>query len=528
MAMVVNTNVSSLIAQSAANATNKSLDTAMERLATGKRINSASDDAAGVAIASRLEAEIRGVNQAVRNAADAQAMIDTAEGAHIEITNILQRMREIAVQSSNDSNNNTDRGYLQKEVNALAAEVDRIANTSTWAGKNLIKTASSFKFLLGSEKADNEITVSTGAMTGAALGISAGNAVVGAQGAVMTEIGDNVVQFTGTPAVGDVYSMKVNDQVVEVTIANQTGADGDSDGVKDFGFTLKINGAAKAGVSGTANLTGTAAVTDFMAKAINTMEAASNNNGGLHSGLAAVANTTDSSVTVTQNVVLTAVNWDDGGTDKPGAVTTSTNTMVFSGSNGLAVGDKIKFTLGGDSFSHTIANNDAYADTVDGVVAHLQVLLNAQSDANANADAFTGYSFTVDKDGSSDIRIVVSQTAANLIKDAAATPAATTTALDVDDQTSATNAINIIDTALDTVNAQRGSLGAISNRLDSAMSNLTNMSVNLAGGKSRIEDADFASETAELTKSQILQQAATSMLAQANASKQSVLSLLQG
>ncbi len=138
MALQINTNLGALMASAAASGVNRSMETSMERLSTGKRINTAADDAAGVAIASRLTASIRGINQAMRNASDAQALIDTAEGAHNEIVNILQRMREISVQAANDTNDEVDRSNLQLEYDALTAEIDRIANVTTWAGKKLI------------------------------------------------------------------------------------------------------------------------------------------------------------------------------------------------------------------------------------------------------------------------------------------------------------------------------------------------------------------------------------------------------
>ena len=142
MALSVNTNVGAMSAMSAASAVNNSMETSMERLSTGKRINAASDDAAGVAIASRLESEIRGTNQAIRNAMDAQALIDTAEGAHVEIVDLLQRMREVAVQAANDTNGTDDRTALTKEMTAMTAEINRIANVTTWAGKVLLDGAS--------------------------------------------------------------------------------------------------------------------------------------------------------------------------------------------------------------------------------------------------------------------------------------------------------------------------------------------------------------------------------------------------
>ena len=138
MALTVATNTGALMAQAAASSVNKEMEISMERLSTGKRINGASDDAAGVAIASRLTSEIKGTNQAIRNAMDAQALIDTAEGAHAEVENILQRMRELAVQASNDTNATADRSMLQEEFDQLHDEINRISAATTWAGQNLL------------------------------------------------------------------------------------------------------------------------------------------------------------------------------------------------------------------------------------------------------------------------------------------------------------------------------------------------------------------------------------------------------
>ena len=138
MALAIATNYAALKAAIAANRSSRDMETSMARLSSGNRINSASDDAAGVAIASRLTADIRGTDQAIRNALDGQALLDTAEGAHKEIENILQRMREVSVQAGNDTNNQQDRDNLQAELNALSAEIDRIAGTTTWAGTGLL------------------------------------------------------------------------------------------------------------------------------------------------------------------------------------------------------------------------------------------------------------------------------------------------------------------------------------------------------------------------------------------------------
>jgi flagellin len=171
MALAISTNNAALNAAASASSVNRDMETSMARLSTGKRINSASDDAAGVAISSRLSAEIRGTDQAIRNSLDGQALIDTAEGAHKEIENILQRMREVAVQSNNDTNNAQDRANLQAEMNAMATEIDRIAGTTTWAGTNLMDaTTSSFSFQVGSATgAKNQIAVSIKTMNAAGL-----------------------------------------------------------------------------------------------------------------------------------------------------------------------------------------------------------------------------------------------------------------------------------------------------------------------------------------------------------------------
>jgi len=175
MALAIATNNAALNAAASASSVNRDMETSMARLSTGKRINSASDDAAGVAISSRLSAEIRGTDQAIRNALDGQALIDTAEGAHSEIENILQRMREVSVQAANDTNNAQDRANLQAEMNALVAEIDRIAGTTTWAGENLMRdeAGSFFSFQVGTATGEkNQIAITINGMGSNMLGFS--------------------------------------------------------------------------------------------------------------------------------------------------------------------------------------------------------------------------------------------------------------------------------------------------------------------------------------------------------------------
>lgn len=171
MALSVATNVGALSATKAASAVNKSMETSMARLASGKRINSAADDSAGLAIASRLTAESRGLDMAARNAADAQALLNTVESAHNEVTNILQRMRELAVQGSNDTNGTADRTNIRKELTELGEEIDAIASQSKWAGKDLISAANTFYFQVGDEGTE-QLTVSTTAISQSALSVA--------------------------------------------------------------------------------------------------------------------------------------------------------------------------------------------------------------------------------------------------------------------------------------------------------------------------------------------------------------------
>jgi len=288
MALTVATNTGALMAQAAASSVNKEMEISMERLSTGKRINQAADDAAGVAIASRLSAEVKGTQQAIRNAMDAQSLLDTAEGAHLEIEQVLQRMRELAVQAANDTNSSSDRTALNAEVTELKAEINRIKDVTTWAGIKLLDGTQSTTGLRFQVGADNSVT-------------------------------------------------------------NSSGADR---------LTVKID-----------------------------------------------------------NMATTAIG-------------SGTATYV--------------------------------------------------------------------------------------------------SAIALDTMTNASAAISVLDAAITTVNTQRSELGSYSNRLDHVVSNLTNISNNLQAGLGRIQDADFAAETTNLAKTQILQQASTAMLAQANAAKQNVLSLLQG
>ena len=398
MALTVATNTGALMAQAAASSVNKDMETSMERLSTGKRINSASDDAAGVAIASRLSSEIRGTNQAIRNSMDAQAMIDTAEGAHAEIENLLQRMREVAVQAANDTNNSDDRTALQAEMTQLTAEIDRIAATTTWAGT----------YMLNGDGADGVKTTSADA-----------------KNTFNFQISSNETGTSDTLIVG-----------------------------------IKAVDAASLGVGGTAT------------------------NATLTSTSVAQNSTSFNAVVSGGTVTFTA----QGSSAQPSAA--SRNNLVFTI-------DGTSFTF--DAFTH--GKDKGYGGSADNIGdAFVQFL----------EDQATLSNFTFTNNGSGAVTIQK------------------TNSVSVSSTANANTAMTNIDAAILELNTQRAQLGSFSNRLDSTVSNLTNVSSNLQAGRGRIEDADFASETTNLAKTQILQQASTAMLAQANAAKQNVLSLLQG
>jgi flagellin len=390
MALAIATNNAALNAAASASSVNRDMETSMARLSSGKRINSASDDAAGVAIGSRLSAEIRGTDQAIRNSLDGQALIDTAEGAHKEIENILQRMREIAVQAANDTNNSQDRANLQAEMDAMFTEIDRIAGTTTWAGANLMEDATtSFSFQVGAATGtQNQISVDIKSMN------------------------------------GDGLSLAYTADAAEVAAANaQVGS----------------------------------AIT----------YATFNDNG---------------------NPALS------GGTQtEPIAAFAGTDLTIYASGN------------------ITLATVDAAVDSTK----------TAAENATAIQTAWSSLGVTAEADGT-DIKLTFAAV------EFAAAQVDGENAVQVGTGTAARAGIILIDAAIKTVNVQRSELGAVSNRLNHTVNNLTNISSNLSAAKGGIEDADFALETTNLAKNQILQQASTAMLAQANASKQNVLSLLQG
>ncbi len=383
----INTNMSSILAKNALVSNERAMSTSMERLSTGLRINSAKDDAAGLAIASKMTSQIRGLDQAVRNANDGVSLIQTAEGALVEVDSMLQRMRELAVQSASDTNVTADRTALNQEFGKLRDEINRVGANTQWNGTNILNKSFSsgtgtFKFQVGANAA----------------------------------------------------------QTIDITIGNYTSA---------------------STTQGT-----TAAVT-----------------------------------TTTAN-------------SGPGATAAAqVSTVTIAGTP--ALGDVITVTAGDKSFSHTVVAGAAAVQTVTEIAAAINTGLGTISGAavtlNAGVMTFTASTAGVGFD--------VSASQAGLLGGIRSTS--------ITSQSNANTAIAALDVAIATVNTGRSEMGATMNRLEYAADNLSNISANATESRGRILDADYAKETTELARTQIIAQAGTAMLAQANQVKQTVLSLLK-
>lgn len=393
MALTVNTNVASLNTQRNLGVSSKALDTSLQRLSTGFRINSAKDDAAGLQISNRLTSQVNGLNIATRNANDGISLSQTAEGALQQSTNILQRMRDLSLQSANGTNSTSERKALNSEVVQLQKELDRISNTTTFGGKKLL------------DGSFGTATFQVGAAANETISVSLSDAgAANLKGDYFTQSGAVV---TGGPASAA--------GTVSVAIATSGSAGANTTTVK---FDVASGATA-------------ASVTEQTVKAIN-----------------------------------------------------DSNSGVF-----------------------------AYVNTA----GNLEVL-SQYDDQAAPKNNLTSITFTGTPAG---------LTAAGTITGTATATASNVGAIDITSADGAQKAVLVVDQALKQIDAQRADLGAVQNRFENTISNLQNISENASAARSRIRDTDFAAETSELTKNQILQQAGTAILAQANQLPQAVLSLLQ-
>ncbi len=403
MALTVNTNVASLNTQRNLSNSANALQTTMQRLSTGSRINSAKDDAAGLQISNRLASQISGLNVAVKNSNDGISMAQTAEGALQQSTNILQRMRDLSLQAANGSNSDTERGALNDEVTQLKKELDRISNTTTFGGRQLLD---------------------------------------GTFGIASFQVG---------AAANEIISVGIDKMNTESLKGNYF----------ETAFTAATAGATVSGGVGTVEITTSAAAGGGTAR------------------------------TVTVDVALKKGDSADVVTEKIAAAINDANLGIGISKDAAGAWQAV-----------------IKADSEGGIaVTNIGAFTNPAAPATATGAARAAQNLSA---------VTPVADTANRVKD-----------IDISDAAGAQSAVLVIDDAIKQIDAQRADLGAVQNRFENTIANLQNIGENVSAAKGRIQDTDYAAETAALSKNQILQQAGTAILAQANQLPQAVLSLLQ-
>ena len=494
MAMTINTNIQSLNAQRNLSASQSSLSTSMQRLSSGLRINSAKDDAAGLAIAERMSAQVRGLNQAQRNANDGVSLAQTAEGALKASGDILQRVRELSVQSANATNSASDRKAIQAEVGQLLSELDRISVTTEFNGQKLLDGSfGSAAFQVGAN-ANQTITATTGNFRtttyGANLNTSAAvqaTATAATSGTAQTVVINGLESATANVDSGDTaakVAAAVNAQ------SAKTGVTATARNVSE----IKITTAGSFSLAVKGDDTTTASTITFNAKDAKDFSEAVKafNDVSSKTGITAKVNAGG------DGIVLT---------NESGANIDITNSSPATGGGALS-----------------LASLDAVATAAatDGSFKFAATALPVAANGGTGVSRGT-VEFTSDKGFSLD---GTSTFVATLATKGSALKSVNT--IDVSTVEGSTKALKIIDSALAAVNGQRASFGALQSRFETSIANLNTSSENMSASRSRIQDADFAAETANLSRAQILQQAGTAMVAQANQIPQGVLALLKG
>lgn len=476
--MRINSNMSALNAYRNLSTVENHLDKSLERLSSGLRINRAADDAAGLAISEKMNGQVRGLQQASRNSQDGISMLQTAEGAMVEVHSILQRMRELAVQSSNGSLTSNDRGELQKEATQLEQEVTRIADTTEFNTKKLINgqmaqtfsttgtNATSFDNTKASATSDTKTgvyavsitsiaTKGTIAAATSATGYIDANAVVNAAAVGTLTLNGNNINITATDTLNNVIQKINNISSTTGVTATLTSAPG------NFGIQLDTN---NYGSKATVNVSG--ATKDTL----------------IRLGL--------------QDAAGVATNITKAGTDVIGTIDGKT-----------AVGDGVKLTLN-DTTSNA---NGLSVTTIAGTVFNGHVATVTVNNDNT-------VKFQIGANLNQNLSVSINDMQANALG---------ILNIKVDTAANASAAIDTISKAIDTVSSERSKLGAVQNRLEHTINNLGVSAENITAARSRIQDVDMAAEMMEYTKRQILSQAGTAMLAQANQRPQSILQLLK-
>ena len=493
MASIINTNIESLNAQRNLGTSQMSLQSALQRLSSGLRINSAKDDAAGLAIADRMTSQIRGLNQASRNANDGISLSQTAEGALAEIGNNLQRIRELAVQSANATNSISDRSSLDAEAAQLIAEITRVAGQTSFNGITLLDGSFTSQAFQVGANANQTISV-TSIADARATGL--GSNILAGVGSIVGFGGVGLYQAAGADVTAGNNTAVETDLTITTTGGGTTAAISYATDSDAKAIAAAINAAAS-GVGVTATATNSATLSGLAVAGTVTMTL----NGSAIS--AAVADPTD------LTALMGAINGAQGST---GVVASFTSTSTKAGLT-LSTTDGRDISI--LDFDNTGATKTVTFGTVTltgGAVTDSSIKSGALSLASskgtitlagANTDTFTA------------------ATQASAFSSVASISLGGTTGAN------AQLALAVVDAALSQINVSRGSLGSFQNRFSSAIASLQTTSENLSASRSRIQDADFAAETAQLTRAQILQQAGTAMLAQANQLPNNVLTLLR-
>ena len=501
MAQVINTNIMSLNAQRNLNQTNSAMSQSIERLSSGLRINSAADDAAGLAISERFTSQIKGMDQAIRNANDGLSFAQTAEGALDEVGNMAQRIRELAVQSANDSNSQSDREAINQEVQSLIDEVNRISDSTQFNGQNILDGSS------------GQLKFQVGANQGQTIEVSGVDARASSLGAVTQETG-------GLDANAGVFENNGTSDGVVLTSSTSGLADGDQFSVNGVTFTYEATATDVDTGAGTFN------TVDDLVDAVNRSTTDSGVQAVKDESLEVNLGSVTVSATTAQTLTLNGQTFDIGsnnlGSADEVASAINSSQLQTDGITASVNGDDqlVLTSSNGDSIDLQY-DNSAGNSTIDGLYAAAAV----DTTFEAGFELQTEAGQTIDVQNVTNTPI--SDDNINMQTGTGNETSRTLNNLSVETQTDAADAITAMDFVISQVSSIRSELGAAQNRMESTISNLEVGSENLNAARSRIQDADFAKESSELTRNQVLQQAGTSMLAQANQLPQNALSLLQ-
>ena len=476
MSMTINTNLASLTAQNNQSMSANALQTAITRLSSGLRINSAADDAAGLAISDRMTAQINGLNQAAQNANDGISLAQIADGALSSVSNDLQRMRELAVQSANATNSSSDRAALQQEVAQLETEIDRVATQTQFNGINLLDGSfTAQQFQVGANSGQTIAISSIASARASALGVYQGFNLTSQSIGTASNVPQPLTVTVGGGAAISLGSVAIDAkaQAAAITSANIAGM------VATANATTVPAGTSTAAASAAGTAT-------YTINGIGISIAGATGAGALSSNRA--------------NAVA-AINAQSAAT---GAVATDTGSGI---SLTAADGRNISLAYAAGSFTGSAAADFGLSATpITG--GTLNISYSAPSGTSGN--------------------VVFAQAGGLNSTTAIASTGTAVSAIDISSVAGSNAALTAIDAALQTVNSTRANLGAVQNRFSATIQNLQTGSENMTASRSRIQDANFAAETANLSRAQVLQQAGTAMVAQANQMPQQVLQLLKG